>query len=92
MPLKRSKKTFGAVEIALFEEVGRCARRFIRSVAALPFVNTTDLAREVKRYEQCYAKAQQQVEKASPLYMAYRLLHYVLPPGIVDIVIGFCGV
>ena len=90
VPLNRTK-TFGAVEIELFEEVSRCARRFIKSVSQLPHIDAKDLAREVKRFEQCYAKARDQIEKASPLYAAYRCLHDILPPGIADRVIGFCG-
>lgn len=88
VPLNRTK-TFGAVEIQLFEEVARCARRLIQSVFALPFVDATKLQRESKRFEQCYAKAQDQIEKVSPLYTAYRRLQQMLPDGIANAVVAF---
>ena len=72
-------KTFGAVEIQMLEAVHRCAECFIHSVSQLPYINAKELAREVKRFEQCFAKAQQQVENVSPFYVAYRCLHYALP-------------
>ena len=78
------------LEIQLLEEVHRCARRFIQSVAQLPYINAKELAREVKRFEQCFTKAQEQVEKVSPLYVACRCLHYVLPLGVIDQIITFC--
>ena len=90
VPLNRTK-TFGAVEIKLYEEVGRCAKRFIASVSQLPDIDARDFAREVKKFDQCYAKAGDQIEKVSSLYVAYRCLLDALPHGIVDRVVGFCG-
>ena len=90
VPLNRTK-TFGAEEIKLYEEVGRCAKRFIASVSQLPDIDARDFAREVKKFDQCYAKAGDQIEKVSSLYVAHRCLLDALPLGIADRVIGFCS-
>jgi hypothetical protein len=82
-------KAFSAADIERFEEVGRRARRFIDSVSALPFVSAMELTREARKFDQCYTKAQAQVEKSSPLYTAYLCLHDRLPPGVIDTVIDF---
>ena len=87
-PLNRTK-TFGYVEIQLFEDVGRHARKFIDCVSSLPFVSAKELTREAKKFEQFYAKAQEQVEKVSPLYTAYRRLQTMLPTGIANAVVAF---
>ena len=60
-------------------------------MSQLPYIDARDFAREVKKFDQCYAKAGGQIEKVSSLYVAYRCLLDALPPCIADRVVGFCG-
>jgi len=88
--LDRTKK-FNASDIELLEQVYRLGRQFIESASSLPFLPTKDFAREEKRFEQTFARAQAQVERSSPLYAAYLRLQEKVPRPIVGNIITFGG-
>ena len=69
----------------------RLGRKFIESASTLPFLPTKDFAREEKRFEQTFARAQAQVERSSPLYAAYLRLQEKVPRPIVGEIVALSG-
>ena len=88
--LNRTKQ-LNASDIMLFEDVYRLGRKFIESASSLPFLPTKDFAREEKRFEQTFARAQAQVERSSPLYAAYLRLQEKVPRPIVGEIVALSG-
>ena len=88
LTLNRTKQ-FCASDIELLEEVYRLGRKFIESASTLPFLPAKEFAREEKRFEQTFAKAQAQMEKHSPLYAAYVRLQDKVPQSIAGKIVTF---
>jgi hypothetical protein len=84
-------KQFSDSDLELLSTVERLSRKFIESASALPFLPAKQFAREEKRFEQSFSRAQAQVEKHSPLYAAYLRLQDKVPQSIAGDIVALSG-